>query len=100
MRIRTINMFPNRGAFSTETEIGGKDYLFEFWWSDKNKTWYMDIRDLEGNPVCMGKAVVAGSIPLPGATGVEGAILISGKDYDEPFALGRDVDVYIFDLLD
>jgi hypothetical protein len=98
MRIRTLNMFPNRGAFSTETEIGGESFLFEFWWSDKSKTWYMNILDPEENPICLGKAVVAGSIPLPGATGVKGDLLFVGKDYDEPFALGRDIELYIFDL--
>lgn len=100
MRVRTLNMFPKRGAFSTETEVGGVSYLFEFWWSDKNKTWYMNIYTPEDEPICLGKAVVAGSIPLPGGTGIEGGLLISGKDYDTPFVLGQELELYIFDLFD
>lgn len=90
-------MFPERGAFSTGVRIGDTEFRLRFWWSEKERIWYMDLLSEDRSPIVLGKAVVAGSDPLPGATPVDGVIVFGGRDYDEPSALGRDVSVYVID---
>jgi hypothetical protein len=99
-RWRLLNAFPERGDSSQQVQIGDLNYTLRLWWGQKARTWYMDLSDLDGNPVVVGRPLLSGARPLPGASGVEGIVLGVGVDYNTPDALGRDIQVLVVDRFD
>ncbi len=51
------------GAFFFSVDLEGVDYVFSFQYNGREDFWYVDISDVEGNPIRSGMKVVS-NFPL------------------------------------
>jgi len=55
----TIEDAATLGAFFFSADLDGVDYLLDFQFNSRESLWYVDISDLEGNPIRTGIKVVS-----------------------------------------
>lgn len=98
--VRLLNVFPERGDFIVKAEWDRKRRFFRIYWRESQKKWYLDLRDSDRSPMCLGVCLVPDSSILEGR-GLDispgAGIAVIGQDYDSPLALGDTVNVVLFE---
>lgn len=56
-----IPLAPPGPNFTIETTLDGVHYGLTFRWNDREGTWYLDLTDINGNPIISGRKLVEGT---------------------------------------
>jgi hypothetical protein len=52
-------LYPDVPHYSTEIELSGVVYRFEFYWNGREDRWYFDLRALDSTPIAVGVKIVS-----------------------------------------
>lgn len=83
---------PDLSAHSQTVELDGEPYQIRFYWRGRQRSWYMDLRTVDGDAIALGRRLSAQSAPLYGQDfpqGPPGLLLVRGPAYYQRKALGR-----------
>ena len=61
--IRQIPLTQVESNYSQTVTLDGEDYTFRFLWNDRDRHWYLTVRDVAGDDILAGIKVVA-DIPI------------------------------------
>ena len=78
----------------TEIELDGDEYLYRLYWQEQYNRWYIDLFDVTGNPLVVGKKLMVGSPTVPHRP-LKGELFVVSRSGNNDFAtinnLGLDV---------
>ena len=57
--IVTIALAPGVPSYRQRTVLDGVEYVLELRWSQRERRWYLDMRDVNGHPLVIGMKLVA-----------------------------------------
>lgn len=102
--IQQLPLRPSVAFDRFATVLAGTTYVFDVRWNGRAATWFLDIRDVDGNPIRVGIAIVLGaalggrSVDPRMPLGTLMASDLSGENRDAAFDdLGTRVPVYFYD---
>lgn len=58
---QTLPLTPSRPHYTFSTTLAGTDYVFTARWNARAETWYLDLFDVDENPIRQSMAVVLGA---------------------------------------
>jgi hypothetical protein len=100
---RALPLVPSTPNYRVSTTLDGVQYVLDVRWNGRSGVWYLDIRDVDEDPIAMGIAVVLGSalgIRTVDARFPPGALIaadMSGEGRDAGFDdLGDRVKVFYY----
>lgn len=102
MRFRILFIDPDEPAFNTLTEINGVPLKLEFYWLEKTRSWYLDIREEQAPTyLARGRRLAPRGYPyleeniLPQPF----LLVVSGEDYAQRRDIGRKFEIAVIDQL-
>lgn len=80
--ISEVQTFPRFSNFDISMELGPTRLTLEFTWRARTKSWYLDIFEVNGNPLLLGRRLSAYWSPMYGYADlpdiIEGALFVRG----------------------
>ena len=59
-----IQTIPSEFYYRLSSTLDGVQYLLDFRWNGRDDAWYMDVLDVETNPIRMGHKLVLGALMI------------------------------------
>jgi hypothetical protein len=88
MPLFKLNLFP-RVRQRQRTELSGTTYELVFTWRERTEALYVDVYELDGTPVVLGRRVRPASDALTGVLDIPGVLLGAGPDTIQPEDIGE-----------
>lgn len=92
--------FPEIPCHSFTVTLGEAQYNIRMTWRDRTQSWYMDLYDVENNPLALGKRLAPGWAPLAGTLRDPegGYFYVSGEDGYKQEDLGKTLQVIFYTM--